>query len=244
MKTLVVIPARYQSSRLPGKPLVEIAGVPMIVRTYRQCAQAVPAEQILVATDDERIADVCRRENIAVQLTSPHCLTGTDRLAEVAESVRADAYINVQGDEPLFNPDDLRLVVEAAENHPGEILNGYAPIETEADFRSPSIPKVVMREDGRLLYMSRGAIPTTKALGFRTALRQIGVYVYPAAALAAFRAWTEKTPLEALEDIEILRFVERGYEVRMVRLSGDSLAVDEPEDVARVEARLQELGAH
>lgn len=242
MKHVVVIPARYQSSRLPGKPLVELCGVPMIVRTYRQCLKAVPAAQVLVATDDDRIERVCSREGIRVVRTSSACLTGTDRVAEVALQVPADVYINVQGDEPVFNPSDLQALIEASGRHPGEVINGYCNIRDEAMFRSASVPKVVMRPDGRLLYMSRAAIPTDKGHGFSSAWRQVCAYSFPAEALRAFAASRGKTQLEKIEDIEIIRFLELGYEVRMIPMSELSIAVDNPEDVERAEAAIRSMG--
>lgn len=242
MRPAVIIPARYESSRLPGKPLVELCGLPMIVRTFRQCAKAVAEESIHVATDDSRIEAVCAQAGIRVVRTSPACLTGTDRVAEAARSIDAEVYINVQGDEPVFNPDDLRRLLAAAEEHPGEVINGYCPIREEAMFRNPATPKAVLRPDGRLLYMSRAAIPTGKALGFATAWRQVCAYAFPKSALEAFAAAGAKTPLEAIEDIEILRFLELGFEVRMVPLSEDSVAVDSPEDVGRAEAAIRALG--
>ncbi|OBY93067.1 3-deoxy-manno-octulosonate cytidylyltransferase [Pseudomonas sp. AU11447] len=238
----VIIPARYQSSRLPGKPLVQLNGVPMIVRTYRQCLKACPAEHIHVATDDDRIREVCEQHGISVLMTSSQCLTGTDRLAECAQQLDANIFINVQGDEPVFNPDDLRRMIEACGRWPGEVLNGYCVIDEEAQFRSTSTPKVVLRPDGRLLYMSRAAIPGTKSNEFVRGWRQVCLYAFPRESLAAFAACDGKTPLESLEDIEILRFLELGWEVRMLELSQDSIAVDNPEDVAAAEAAILARG--
>jgi 3-deoxy-manno-octulosonate cytidylyltransferase (CMP-KDO synthetase) len=235
----VIIPARYESSRLPGKPLVNLCGVPMVVRTYRQCLKAFHADQIYVATDDGRVREVCEAAGARVLMTSPSCLTGTDRVAECAQQLDVDLIVNVQGDEPVFNPDDLFRLMRASRQHPGEILNGVCEIADEEQFRSRSVPKVAMRADGRLLYMSRAAIPTTKAGAFVTAWRQVCAYVFPAPALAAFSASAVKTPLEALEDIEILRFLELGWDVRMIPLSSDSVAVDTPQDVARAERAIQ-----
>jgi 3-deoxy-manno-octulosonate cytidylyltransferase (CMP-KDO synthetase) len=235
----VIIPARYQSSRLPGKPLVQLNGVPMVVRTYRQCLKACPAERIHVATDDDRIREVCEQHGISVLMTSSQCLTGTDRLAESAQQLDAEVFINVQGDEPVFNPDDLRRMIEACGQWPGEVLNGYCAIEEEAQFRSTSTPKVVLRPDGRLLYMSRATIPGTKNNEFVRGWRQVCLYAFPRESLAAFAACDSKTPLESLEDIEILRFLELGWEVRMLELSQDSIAVDNPEDVDAAEAAIR-----
>lgn len=207
----------------------------MIYRTWERCAQAFPRDYIYVATDDNRIAEHCQSRNINVLITSSECLTGTDRLVEASQLIDAEIYINVQGDEPLFNPEDIRTMVKASLNYPNEILNGVCPINDENIFRSNSIPKVVMRPDGRLLYMSRAPIPTSKKGEFIKAWRQVCIYVFPKEALLAFGRNTKKTELENIEDIEILRFLEMGYEVRMIPLSSISIAVDTPEDVERVE---------
>ena len=207
---VVMIPARYQSSRLPGKPLIPLAGVPMIVRTWRQCIKAVPSSLMYVVTDDARIREVCESHGIQVLMTSDACLTGTDRLAEAAQQVAAKTYINVQGDEPVFNPADLETLIAACRQNPKSVLNGVCTISDESQYRSHSIPKVVMRPDGRLMYMSRAPIPANKSDRFVQAWRQVCVYGFPQAALQAFAAHPGKTPLEEIEDIEILRFVEMG----------------------------------
>ncbi|MEH7131460.1 3-deoxy-manno-octulosonate cytidylyltransferase [Neobacillus drentensis] len=240
MNYCVIIPARYQSSRLPGKPLIDLCGIPMVVRTYQQCIKACPSEKVYVATDDDRIKDVCEVNNIQVIMTSSNCLTGTDRIAECAKYIDADVFINVQGDEPLFNPRDLELLIANMEKYPGEVLNGYCEISNEILFRSGTIPKVVFRPDGRLLFMSRAPIPSNKQQGFDKAWRQVCAYSFPKEALRDFSSVSEKTRLESIEDIEILRFLELGWEVRMLELSSDSIAVDTPDDIQRVEEAIKE----
>ena len=238
----VIIPARYASSRLAGKPLVELRGVPMIVRTYRQCIKAVSAEHVFVATDDTRIAEVCYTHGMNVLMTSEHCMTGTDRLVECLNLVDTELFINVQGDEPVISPQDILTMIEAAKRFPGEILNGVCELTCEEQFKNTSVPKVVMREDGRLLYMSRAPIPTTKSATYIKGWRQVCVYTFPRQALSLFGTRHEKTPLEAIEDIEILRFIELGIEVRMIPLSNTSVAVDLMGDVERVEEVIDERG--
>lgn len=231
----VVIPARYQSSRFPGKPLAEICGLPMIIRTYQQCLKACPQDKIYVASDDERIRKSCEMHDINFLMTSSNCLTGTDRVAECIDHIDAEVFINVQGDEPIFNPADLKILVKAAECFPDEILNGYCLIKEEETFRNANVPKVVARPDGRLLYMSRAAIPTTKSQKFEIAYRQVCAYSFPRKALIEFSKQPHKTPLEEVEDIEIIRFLELGWEVRMIKMSDESIAVDIPEDIKKVE---------
>jgi 3-deoxy-manno-octulosonate cytidylyltransferase (CMP-KDO synthetase) len=214
----------------------------MIIRTYRQCLKAVARERIVIATDDERIARVCRGVDARVVMTSPACLTGTDRVAEVARIIPADMYVNVQGDEPVFDPDDIKALIAAADGGRDHVINGYCAISDVARFRSGSTPKVVIRPDGRLLYMSRGPIPTSKVGRFIRAWRQVCAYAFSPDALEAFSASGYKTPLEEIEDIEILRFLELGWDVRMIEMGQSSIAVDTPEDVERAEAAIRRLG--
>ena len=239
---VVIIPARYDSSRFKGKPLIDLCGVPMIVRTYRQCVKVCPSEKVFVACDDERIKKVCEQYGIKVLMTSSNCLTGTDRVAECAQKVDADVYINVQGDEPVFNAKDLEIFINAVHKFPTEILNGVCEIDDEELFRSPTVPKVVMRADGRLLYISRAAIPTNKKNEFIKSWRQVCVYAFPKKTLVTFAGQKVKTPLEQIEDIEIIRFLELGLEVRLIPLSSESLAVDVPDDIAQVEQVIQKRG--
>jgi 3-deoxy-manno-octulosonate cytidylyltransferase (CMP-KDO synthetase) len=233
-KFVVVIPARYESKRLPGKPLINLEGKSMILRTYEQCVRAVNANLVYVATDNEQIKSHCEKNNIQVVMTPSTCLTGTDRIAEFAKQVEAKTYINVQGDEPLMNPEDILRIVNFAKQFPDEIINGYAPVLSKEQYNSLTIPKLVFRPDGRLLYMSRSPVPGNKEDEFRKAWRQICVYAFPNKALLDFASLTDKTTLEKEEDIEILRFLELGHEVRMIELSSDSIAVDTPEDAERV----------
>ena len=242
MNYLIVSPARYESSRLPGKPLIELNGVPMVIRTYRQCLKVVSAELICVATDDDRIQQVCTAEGIRVVRTSNECLTGTDRIAEVARHEQADVFINIQGDEPVFNPGDLVALLQAVSQHPNEVINGYSPITLSDQFNSTSIPKVVFRPDGRLLYMSRAPIPGSKDRGLNKAWRQICAYAFPRGALLEFASVKTKMQLESIEDIEILRFLELGWDVRMIAMSDQSISVDNPDDIPLVEAAITQLG--
>lgn len=214
----------------------------MIQRTYERCCMAVEPGIVYVATDSGEIYEHCKSLGMQVVMTSENCLTGTDRIAEVANKLDADYYINVQGDEPLINPDDIKGVIEHTATSDGGIINGYAAIEEVAEFRSLTIPKVVFRNDGRLLYMSRSPVPGNKCDEFNIAYKQICIYAYPKQALQAFANEGIKTKLESIEDIEILRFLEIGYEVKMVKLKGDSIAVDTSEDVDKVVKRLKARG--
>ena len=238
-KTVIIIPVRYNSSRLPGKPLMDILGVSMIKRTYEKCIKVIPAEDVFIATDSLLIKKHCQEFNANILMTDSSCLTGTDRIAEASKKIKCDVVINVQGDEPIINPVDINKIVEASKKYPGEIINGMAVIDNKYEFFNPSIPKVVTRQDGKLLYMSRGAIPTTKKLGFEKGWKQICVYAFPVNLLKKFANVESKTPLEELEDIEILRFLEMGFDIRMIKLSGSSFAVDTPDDLKKVRKYLK-----
>ncbi|TWX54057.1 3-deoxy-manno-octulosonate cytidylyltransferase [Colwellia hornerae] len=238
---VIIIPARYKSSRFPGKPLAQIKGKSMIQRVWERCCLAVTSDIIFVATDDERIAEHCKELGIQIIMTSKDCMTGTDRLFDASKKIDAITYINVQGDEPLLDPQDIIDVIEMSKREPNNIVNAMCKINSETDFRSSTIPKVVTRPDGRLLYMSRGAIPTSKTFEFKAAYKQVCIYALPKNSLKDFASVEKKTSLEEIEDIEILRFLELGYEVSMIEVSSASIAVDIPEDVLRVEAALNEM---
>lgn len=238
-RILGVIPARYQSSRFPGKPLAQIDGVPMIQRTYDQVKHCERLDQLLVATDDARIEAYCKENSIPVLMTSSDCATGTDRLAEVAAQEDYDLYINIQGDEPVI---DSRVIDQVVDEYLefGETYiayNCYKAISSQEDVIRDSIIKVIVNSDNELLYMSRLGVPFNKSKDVRTYLKQVCVYGFTLQSLKIFSE-TEKTLNEKFEDIEILRLVDLGYQVKMIPTEYDSLAVDLPEDVARVEAFL------
>ena len=159
-------------------------------------------------------------------MTSKKCLTGTDRVAEVAKKYKADFYLNVQGDEPLCNPKDLRKLLYFAKKFPKTIINGYTEIKDKKLFYSGHIPKVVFRKDGRLLYQSRAPIPLTKNKKFKKSWRQVCIYSLPYKLLMRFKLSKRKTPLENIEDCELLRFLEIGHEIKMIKMSDKSISVD------------------
>lgn len=229
-----VIPARYKSTRLPGKPLLDICGIPMIIRTFNQCKKVIPSSKIIVATDDKRIIKVCLEAGIKTMITSKNCLTGTDRVAEVAKKLKADFYLNIQGDEPICNPNDIKKLLVEALKSPKEIINGYTEIKNKKLFNSGHIPKLVFRKDRRLLYQSRAPIPTTKNKKFIKSWRQVCIYSLPHKPLMEFSITKKKTPLESIEDCELLRFLELGYEVKMIKMSDKSISVDTKESLKEV----------
>ena len=240
--TIAILQARMSSSRLPGKPLVELLGVPMIVHVARRTAAALGGENTYVVTDDDRIGSVAREHGFQVIMTSSSALTGTDRVAEAAEAVEADIYVNVQGDEPMIDPESIRSVVAHKVRSPGAVINAMALLGAGEDVQSVNIPKVVTNESGRLLYMSRNALP-----GFKDPLcapkqywKQVCIYAFTRAELRAYAGLGRKSQVEQSEDIEILRFFDVGLSVQMVEVAAGSLAVDVPDDIVRVEHAMRE----
>lgn len=236
----VVIPARYKSSRFPGKPLVKIAGVPMIVRTYRKCIKKVDSSKVYVATDSVQIKKECEKENIKVVMTSEKCMTGTDRVAEVAQKIKSKLYINVQGDEPFLDPSDLIIFINEACKNPNIIHNAYCEITDRKQFENINIPKLVFDKEKKLLYMSRAPIPLSKSGEYSKAYRQVCMYSFPKKMLDIFASYKNKMPIEEIEDIEILRFIESGIPVQMIKVSENSIAIDTPDDLKRVHAMISD----
>jgi 3-deoxy-manno-octulosonate cytidylyltransferase (CMP-KDO synthetase) len=239
---LVVIPARFRSRRLPGKPLVDIAGIPMVVRTAERCFEVIPRDRVLVATDDERIVEACEARGIRVEMTRDDHPTGTDRVAEIASRFPASIYVNVQGDEPVFNPDDILRIIEESRKDPSKTYIGYCAMTPEQWGDSKYI-KLLFGLDRRLIYIGRAQVPGSHDGRFTVAYRQVCVYAYPADALAAFASSGGRTPLEEIEDCEVVRFLELGLPVQVVELSADSMSVDRPEDVIKVEEFLARRAA-
>lgn len=240
MKITIIIPARYQSSRFPGKPLALIKGKPMIRWVADVCKST--GFETCVATDDQRIIDEVLKNQIGVRVykTKDTHLTGTDRCAEVNEKIGADIVINVQGDEPLVSRESILDVIEAAVDTE-QVVNATTGCSTEEEYRSRNTIKMVSTNTGNLLYASRSPIPGAKA-GQPVAMfkKQVCIYAIPKAKLARF-AWCGmkgKTYLESQEDIEILRFLELGIPVHTVPVEKGSIAVDVPEDIAKVEAEM------
>ncbi|QBF81870.1 3-deoxy-manno-octulosonate cytidylyltransferase [Shewanella maritima] len=229
----VVIPARYKSSRFPGKPLVDLCGKPMIQHVWERCCEAVSPDKVFIATEDERIREAVEGFGGQVVMTSDKCLTGTDRLAEANLKLDCDFIVNVQGDEPLIDPANINVVIKRYLAS-GNITNAYSEITDDAEFTSLTVPKVVCSKTGRLVYMSRAAIPLTKSGEFIRAHKQVCIYAFSREHLAFFASHNEKSPLEEIEDIEILRFLEADYQVDMIEVPSGSLAVDVPEDVDKV----------
>ncbi len=232
-KYLVVIPARLKSKRLPNKALLEIKGIPMVVRTFRQCKKAIPEKNIVVATDSNKIVYICKKFGVPTIMTSKKHLTGTDRIVEVSKKIKSELYINLQGDEPIFPYKDIKKFLKIAIKNKKEILNGYCRINSSKDYKNLNIPKLVFDQNKYLLYMSRSTIPGSKKFKFREAYRQVCIYSFPKDKLKHFN-YKKKTRFENIEDIEILRFLELGIRVKMIELSNKSIAVDTKKDLNKV----------
>ncbi len=240
MKSVVIIPARYKSSRFPGKPLAPLLGKPMILWVAELSALALGRDAVFVATEDERIARVVEDAGFKYVMTSEKALTGTDRLAEAATKIEADIYLNVQGDEPLLNPEDIQKILAARHRYPNDIINGYCTVGANEDPCSVNIPKVIFTEDGRMVYMSRKPLPGYKEAKNKptTYYKQVCIYAFSRDDLLRYGSFGRKSTLEHSEDIEVLRFLEWGATIRMVETSAGCLAVDVPADVSIVEAVL------
>ena len=242
VKALCVIPARYGSSRFEGKPLAEISGIPMIKRTYMQAMKSDRLDAVVVATDDIRIVRFCESENIAVILTSDKCLTGTDRVAEVAlHKTYSDYefYINIQGDEPIIDPSVIDQLVESYVEYGDRYTayNLYKFIDDLSDINSDSIVKIIVNENNELMYASRLPIPFSKSGIPYIYKMQVPAYGYTSEALNVFSK-TEKTINEKFEDVELLRFIDLGFKLKMIETNAASIAVDFHEDVLKVEQYL------
>lgn len=240
MSVLVVIPARYGSTRLPGKPLALIAGKPMIQHVYEGAAKAAGVDQVLVATDDERIAQAVARFGGQAVMTDPAARSGTDRVAEVARQHRADVVINVQGDEPLVPPEMVGQLAEFLSRHqavPMASVMVRLPRPEDAD--NPNIVKVVVDREGFALYFSRSRIPfarSPQAPG-PPLWKHLGLYGYQRHFLLQF-PHLEPTPLEQTEQLEQLRALEHGYRIKLLETVHDSVGVDTPDDLKKVEQLL------
>ncbi len=243
MRMLGIIPARYASTRFPGKPLALVAGKPLIQRVAEQCRQARSLGEIIVATDDDRIATVARKF-CHVEMTRADHPSGSDRIAEVATRCPCDAVINVQGDEPLIDPaviDGVAALLEA-----DEMSTAATPIKSPAEYDNPNVVKVVVNAAGRALYFSRRTIPyvreaasgsVSEQLAAFPFLKHLGIYGYRRETLLRLVKFPV-SPLEAAEKLEQLRALENGIQIAVVRVDYDSVGVDTPEDVKRVESIL------
>ncbi len=226
-----IIPCRYQSTRFPGKPLADIGDKPMMWHVYQQAQQASELEDVYIATDDFRIEATCKQLDIKVLMTGKAHQTGTDRVAECARILDAEAVVNIQGDEPFIDPESINKVARALKQADSTVFatNGYSRIEDPAAVASPNVVKVVLSVTGLALAYSRAPIPYPLRKE-PVYLRQLGLYAFRRDALEAFTSRAQG-PLEQVESVEMLRFVEYGNAVQMVEVTESGIAVDTPEDL-------------
>lgn len=238
MKTIGVIPARYESSRFPGKPLADICGKPMIWWVYQQCKKVKELDEVYVATDSDKIEAACKALNINVVMTSDKHRTGTDRVGEVARKIPADLIVNIQGDEPLLEPETIRAaILPFQSNSELQVSNLMTKIEDPVDVVNFTVPKVITNKDGIGIYLTRSTAPYPKGSINYSYYKQVCVYGFRPEALQFFCEYGEKhgkAKVEAIEDIEILRFIENGYKVQYIEVDSDTVAVDTPNDLEKV----------
>ncbi|TDT46340.1 3-deoxy-manno-octulosonate cytidylyltransferase (CMP-KDO synthetase) [Maribacter spongiicola] len=243
MRKIGIIPARYKSTRFPGKPLVLINGTPMILLVAKIVEKALGHENTYIATEDDRIKDVVTSAGYKVIMTTDNCLTGTDRVWEAAQQVEADIYLNIQGDEPLLNPDDINLIASQKEKYFNYVINGMCILGDGELPTNPNIPKVLTNKNQDLLYMSRLPIPGIKGIKDQKPLykKQVCIYAFSYNDLKLFGESKKKAEFEYFEDIEILRFFDLNVPIKMIETSGSSAAVDEPSDVLKIEQAINNM---
>ncbi len=234
MSTAVIIPARYASTRLPGKPLRLIAGKPMIQHVYERASACRSIDSVLVATDDERIAAAVEAFGGRAVMTSRECRSGSDRVAEVAARLNFDIVVNLQGDEPLISPATIEAVARAlAEEGEAQVATAAVRISSRGELRNPNVVKVVADLHGYAIYFSRLPIPYQMRRGAAPPFKHLGIYAYRSQFLQLF-AKLPPTPLELAESLEQLRILEHGYKIRVVEVEHDSPGVDTEADLRRV----------
>jgi len=237
-KAAGIIPARYASSRFPGKPLALILGKPMVSMVYERARRARWLDEVIVATDDERIMKACADLGIPARMTSPDIGTGTERAAEAAKGVASELIVNIQGDEPIIDPEAIDALVETLQDPSVLMASVMTRVKDQAAFEDLNKVKVVVDKDRNALYFSRTPIPCRAPDGF---YQHIGIYGYRKNFLFRFCS-LPPSDLEKAERLEQLRALENGYRIRMVETAHSTLSVDTPRDIIEVERYLRERG--
>jgi 3-deoxy-manno-octulosonate cytidylyltransferase (CMP-KDO synthetase) len=245
-KVVAVIPSRFGSTRLPGKPLVTLGGKPMVQHVYERVKRAQTLHEVLVATDDQRILDVVRSFGGAARMTRADHRTGTERIAEVAAHEPGDIFVNVQGDEPLIDPVSIDTAVAALlEEPPAQIATVVTAIRHANDIMDPNVVKTVVDFDDNALYFSRAPIPWMRDMQQKVHVKywkHLGLYVFQRDALLEYPTLPQGE-LEKIEQLEQLRWLENGWRIRVTEVMRDAVSVDVPEDISRVEKLLKEESA-
>jgi 3-deoxy-manno-octulosonate cytidylyltransferase (CMP-KDO synthetase) len=246
LKSIVIIPARFDSSRFPGKPLAKIAGKPMIQHVYERALQARGVDAVIVATDDPRIQEVVNGFGGTASLTSREHRSGTDRVAEAAVSSDAPIIVNLQGDEPLIDPGCIEAVLRPFYSEPELMISTLkSPLVSAEEFTNPNVVKVVTDRCDYALYFSRSPIPHLRGKTIRPngnlpgCFKHVGIYAYRRSFLALLPTLSESS-LEKAEELEQLRFLQNGFRIKVVSYDYQSVAVDTPEDLVRVQAIMEE----
>jgi 3-deoxy-manno-octulosonate cytidylyltransferase (CMP-KDO synthetase) len=241
VKTIGVIPCRYQSSRFPGKPLALINDKPMMWHTYQRALESNALNEVYILTDDLRIKEVSDDYGLNVIMTSSKHLTGTDRVAEVSQYLDADYYVNIQGDEPLINPDAIKKVSNEIRRHdflsPIKAVNAYSVLDDDSDIIDSNVVKVITDIDSNVLAYSRYPIPFSK-FDSASHYKQLGLYAFTKEALKIF-VDNKPNNLEKSEGVEMYRIIENGYKIKMVIIDDSSISVDTPEDLERVRSLIK-----
>lgn len=238
MKAIAIIPARYGSTRFPGKPLADILGKPMIQHVYEKVARSKCINNVIVATDDERIKLAVEKFGGIAVLTAKNHITGTDRIAEIARSEDVDIVINVQGDEPLISSNSIDIIIEPLLKNPHIYMSTLMTCLPLNDYHNPNIVKVIVNRYCDALYFSRSLIPYSRSKDDIFRYKHIGLYAYKREFLLDF-VNLPQGPLEKSESLEQLRALENGYKIRCIYVEEDTIGVDMPADLTRVILKLR-----
>jgi len=242
MKIVALIPSRFDSSRFRGKPLVKIGSMTMIERVYRQVEKSQKFESIIVATDDNRIAAVVKSFGGEAVLTSPNHRSGTDRIWEVVKGMAIDGIVNIQGDEPLISENLISDLYNQLEGGQDQVVSAAFFNTKHEDFISNNIVKVVFNQHQQALYFSRGSIPHKAEKDFEGFYQHVGIYGYLKGAIEKFITWPPSR-LELIENLEQLRFLDNGIPIRIIQTNYQSIGVDVPVDVEKIENLLADKNA-
>ncbi len=243
MKVIAVIPARFNATRLPGKPLADIGGKPMIQWVYEAACRAKNVHEVYVATDDEKVASTVHGFGGQVMITSPDCQSGTDRVAEVALRTDGTIYVNVQGDEPLIEADVIDSTVQVLLEGDFYMASAVTKLYTREDLLNQAVVKAIVARDGKALYFSRYPIPYSRQSPPDTGFicrRHLGIYAYTRATLLEITA-LPPTELERAESLEQLRALEHGIEIGLTEVTSSSVGIDTPEDLAAVRSLVAQM---
>ena len=236
-KTIAIIPCRFKSSRLPGKPLKEICGIPMYMHVYKQSLRCNELDDVFIATDDDRIKESCKKNGVPVIMTDSSCVTGTDRVAEAANSLDCEIVVNIQGDEPMIDPVSIDMVAKEMKNSIDIFATNAFTIIDSDDADNPHIVKALISNNSNALMFSRSKIPYKKNMSpiYR---QQLGLYAFKKESLLMFPK-LRIGEIEQAEDIEMLRVIENGYTLKMVEVLERSISVDTLEDLLYVRSIME-----